>query len=386
MLTRIYGTAFFTQEGARASTWSGSRRRAPATTASSARELGLFLFSEARPGSPFWLPQRDGALQRARRALARERAPSAATREVKTPLLYDSELWKTSGHWDKYRENMFFTEVEDRPMGLKPMNCPAHCQLFAHAAVVLPRPARPLLRAGPAAPQRAQRHAARPAARPALHPGRRAHLLHRRAGPGRGASAAWSSRSRHLRPLRLRAAARALDAPREAHRQRRDVGPRPRARWPARSTSAACDYERQRGRRRLLRPEDRPAHDRLARPLVAARHRAARLLDARALRPDLHRRRQRRPPPGDDPPRAAWAPSSASSGSSSSTTRASSRCGSRRSRRIVLPIADRHARGRARGRRRAAARPACASRSTSARSRSAARSATPSCGRSRTCS
>jgi threonyl-tRNA synthetase len=51
--------------------------------------------------------------------------------EVKTPLLYDSSLWKTSGHWDKYDENMFITESEDRPMALKPMNCPGHCKLYS---------------------------------------------------------------------------------------------------------------------------------------------------------------------------------------------------------------------------------------------------------------
>ena len=51
-------------------------------------------------------------------------------REVKTPILYDVDLWKQSGHWDVYRENMYFTDVEERPMGLKPMNCPAHIQLF----------------------------------------------------------------------------------------------------------------------------------------------------------------------------------------------------------------------------------------------------------------
>ncbi len=50
--------------------------------------------------------------------------------EVKTPQIYDSQLWKTSGHWDKYRENMFVTESEEREMALKPMNCPGHCQLF----------------------------------------------------------------------------------------------------------------------------------------------------------------------------------------------------------------------------------------------------------------
>jgi threonyl-tRNA synthetase len=51
--------------------------------------------------------------------------------EVKTPQLYDSSLWKTSGHWEKFRENMFVTEYEDRAMGLKPMNCPGHCKLFS---------------------------------------------------------------------------------------------------------------------------------------------------------------------------------------------------------------------------------------------------------------
>jgi threonyl-tRNA synthetase len=51
-------------------------------------------------------------------------------REVKTPILYDVELFKQSGHWDNYRDNMYFTDVEDRPMGLKPMNCPAHIQIF----------------------------------------------------------------------------------------------------------------------------------------------------------------------------------------------------------------------------------------------------------------
>ena len=50
--------------------------------------------------------------------------------EVKTPQLYDAELWRTSGHWFKYRDNMFVTEAEGRPFGLKPMNCPGHCHLF----------------------------------------------------------------------------------------------------------------------------------------------------------------------------------------------------------------------------------------------------------------
>src|ERR687896_611004 len=50
--------------------------------------------------------------------------------EVRTPILYDVELWKRSGHWHVYRDNMYFTDVEGHPMGLKPMNCPAHVQIY----------------------------------------------------------------------------------------------------------------------------------------------------------------------------------------------------------------------------------------------------------------
>ena len=49
---------------------------------------------------------------------------------MRTPILYDVDLWKQSGHWDVYRDNMYFTEVEERAMGLKPMNCPAHIQIY----------------------------------------------------------------------------------------------------------------------------------------------------------------------------------------------------------------------------------------------------------------
>jgi threonyl-tRNA synthetase len=63
-------------------------------------------------------------------ALWREQNRARGYHEVKTPILYDVELWKQSGHWDRYREHMYFTEVEDRAMGLKPMNCPAHIQLY----------------------------------------------------------------------------------------------------------------------------------------------------------------------------------------------------------------------------------------------------------------
>jgi threonyl-tRNA synthetase len=52
-------------------------------------------------------------------------------REIRTPQLYDAELWKISGHWDKFRDDMFSLEIEGRDFGLKPMNCPGHCLLFS---------------------------------------------------------------------------------------------------------------------------------------------------------------------------------------------------------------------------------------------------------------
>ena len=149
-------------------------------------------------------------------------------------------------------------------------------------APLLSRPADPLLRGRPRAPPRAERHAARAAARAPHHAGRRPHLLHRGADRRRGQPLP-GLRLRDLRHVRLRAAAGALDPPGEADRHRGDVGPR-RGGARGRARPARRRVRAQRGRRRVLRAEDRPAHDRLDRPLVAARHRPARLRDARALR------------------------------------------------------------------------------------------------------
>ncbi|MCW3063587.1 MAG: Ser-tRNA(Thr) hydrolase [Solirubrobacterales bacterium] len=128
MLTRIYGTAFLTQKDLEE-----HLRRLEEARARDHRklgkELGLFMFSELSPGSPFWQPA-GMTIWNALTALWREQNLARGYREVKTPILYDVELWKQSGHWDKFRDNMYFTEVEGRPMGLKPMNCPAHVQLY----------------------------------------------------------------------------------------------------------------------------------------------------------------------------------------------------------------------------------------------------------------
>ncbi len=128
MLTRIYGTAFFDKKELEAEI-----ERLDAARARDHRRLGkeleLFEFSEVSPGSAFWLP-RGTTVFNELVALSREMGAARGYQEVKTPQLYDAELWKTSGHWEKYRENMFVTSTEDREFGLKPMNCPGHAHLF----------------------------------------------------------------------------------------------------------------------------------------------------------------------------------------------------------------------------------------------------------------
>ena len=156
------------------------------------RELDLFQFSELSPGAPLWKPA-GMAVWNALTELWREENRARGYEEVKTPILYDVELFKQSGHWDKYRENMYFTEVECAPDGPEADELPgAHPDLQGRPPL-LPRPADPLLRAGPRAPPRALRGAARAAARAPHHPGRRAHLLHRGAGAGGGRARACAS-------------------------------------------------------------------------------------------------------------------------------------------------------------------------------------------------
>ncbi len=128
-LTRIYGTAFFSKEELAEHLERLEQARAR-DHRKLGKELDLFLFSELSPGSPFWQPA-GMAIWNELTALWRTENARRGYREVKTPILYDVDLWKRSGHWDVYRENMYFTEVEGRTMGLKPMNCPAHIQLFA---------------------------------------------------------------------------------------------------------------------------------------------------------------------------------------------------------------------------------------------------------------
>src|SRR3954449_7061871 len=128
MLTRIYGTAFFSKEDLAEYLERLEQARAR-DHRKLGKELDLFLFSELSPGSPFWQPN-GMVIWNELTNLWRSENADRDYREVKTPILYDVELFKQSGHWQVYRENMYFTEVEERAMGLKPMNCPAHVQIY----------------------------------------------------------------------------------------------------------------------------------------------------------------------------------------------------------------------------------------------------------------
>jgi threonyl-tRNA synthetase len=128
-LTRIYGTAFYSQEDLDRylEQLEEARRRDHRRLG---RQLDLFHLSEHSPGSPFWHPKGMviwNALEDLRRRENQKRGYS----EVKTPLLYDIETYITSGHYENYKDNMFFIDAGgDERLALKPMNCPGHMLLF----------------------------------------------------------------------------------------------------------------------------------------------------------------------------------------------------------------------------------------------------------------
>jgi threonyl-tRNA synthetase len=129
-LTRIYGTAFYSQQDldAHLERLEEARKR-------DHRKLGvqldLFHLEEVSPGSPFWHPK-GMVIWNELEAMRRRENTRRGYDEVKTPLIFDKVLWERSGHWEKFRENMFLIPEDDHTFAIKPMNCPGHMLLFAN--------------------------------------------------------------------------------------------------------------------------------------------------------------------------------------------------------------------------------------------------------------
>jgi threonyl-tRNA synthetase len=128
MLQRIYGTAWATkqEQDAYLHMLAEAEKRDHRRLG---RELDLFHFQDEGPGLVFWHPKGWVIWQQVEQYM-RAVYQDNGYKEVKAPQILDLSLWKKTGHWDNYRENMFTTESENRVYGLKPMNCPGHVQIF----------------------------------------------------------------------------------------------------------------------------------------------------------------------------------------------------------------------------------------------------------------
>ena len=122
MLTRIYGTAFDTAEALQdhINRIEEAKRRDHRKLG---RELDLFSIQDEGPGFPFFHPKGTVIINRLVEFWRAEHSRRGYS-EIRTPLILDRELWVRSGHWDHYRDNMYFTEIDGRPFAVKPMNCP----------------------------------------------------------------------------------------------------------------------------------------------------------------------------------------------------------------------------------------------------------------------
>jgi len=127
-LQRIYGTAYATEKELKAhlTRLEEAEKRDHRRLG---RELDLFHVQEEAVGSVFWHPN-GWTVYREIEGYIRRRLDAAGYQEVKTPQLIDRVLWEKSGHWEKFRDNMFTLESEERILAIKPMNCPGHVQIF----------------------------------------------------------------------------------------------------------------------------------------------------------------------------------------------------------------------------------------------------------------
>ena len=129
MLQRIYGTAWADKEQLDAYVKQMEEARAR-DHRRLGRELGLIYFSPFAPAMPNFLPK-GAVIYNELIDFVRDYYRRDGYAEVVSPLVWDTELFRISGHYDNYRENMFFSEVEEKEYALKPMNCPGHTQIYA---------------------------------------------------------------------------------------------------------------------------------------------------------------------------------------------------------------------------------------------------------------
>jgi threonyl-tRNA synthetase len=127
-LTRIYGTAFFSKkdldehlERLEQARQRDHRRLGP--------QLGLFMLRKEAPGMPFWLPN-GSTLLHLIEAEVQKQLTKRGYQEIATPQVLDEELWHRSGHWDNYRDEMYFLTDGERRFALRPMNCPGACLVY----------------------------------------------------------------------------------------------------------------------------------------------------------------------------------------------------------------------------------------------------------------
>ena len=328
-LTRIYGTAFYDQADLDAHLTALEEARAR-DHRRLGQQLDLFHLSDHSPGSPFWHPKGMviwNSLEDLRRRENRKRGYV----EVKTPLLYDIQTYITSGHYENYRQGMFFVRSHDEhEFALKPMNCPGHMLLFGSR-----------LRSYRELPIRFAESST-------LHRDELGGTLH------------GLLRVKHI----TQDDAHIFCTPEQIEDEifgcldfaaflydlfgmdcRFELSTRPdkklgtdeewdftEARAPRGARPPPAALRPERGRRRVLRPEDRPAHDRRPRAVVADGDDSARLADAEAVRPHLHGRRQPGAHAVRRPPRAARVARALHRHPDRALSAATSRCGSHRCR------------------------------------------------------
>lgn len=129
-LTRIYGTSFFSKE-ALEKHLALLEERKKRDHRKLGKELGLFMVSEYGPGFPFWLPN-GMILRNELENFWYKKHEQEGYTFIKTPTMLSKELWITSGHYSNYRENMYFSQIDDREFAIKPMNCPGSLLVYKY--------------------------------------------------------------------------------------------------------------------------------------------------------------------------------------------------------------------------------------------------------------